>query len=243
MKRAGQMLATPAGPSTTPFSGGTRVMAKAKFTRHWRTLQEMIGKTFNGLTVVAQAPAPPVRGSRRRYWLCSCVCGRQTTVRGDYLCDGHTKSCGCLHEFHGRSHSSEYGVWQRMIQRCINPKNRRFDIYGGRGITVCDRWLASFAAFLADMGPRPSSKHSIDRIDNDGHYEPGNCRWATAHEQARNKRNNRLLTHDGKTLCLQGWAEQTKIHSATIATRLDMGWSIEEALTIPSTPRRRRKTS
>jgi hypothetical protein len=104
-----------------------------------------------------------------------------------------------------RGWSPEYASWKHMRQRCFNPRNRAYKYYGGRGITVCARWRDSFEAFLADMGRRPSPKHSIDRVDNDGNYEPGNCRWATDREQTINSRHARLITHSGLTLCLKDW--------------------------------------
>lgn len=119
-----------------------------------------------------------------------------------------------------------------MKQRCENAMGPRFRDYGGRGIVVCEQWRASFAAFLVDMGRRPSPDHSLDRIDNNGNYEPGNCRWATRVEQARNRSNARLLTLDGTTLNLAVWAEMQGIQEATIRARITRrGWSVSDALT------------
>lgn len=117
-----------------------------------------------------------------------------------------------------------YSVWQHMIGRCTNPNGgRSWANYGGRGIRVCERWRDSFEEFLSDMGPRPSSGHSIDRIDNDGNYEPGNCRWATLAEQARNRRGNLRITHNGETLCVRDWSVRTGIGETTLAYRLKAG--------------------
>lgn len=121
-----------------------------------------------------------------------------------------------------------------MVDRCENPQNKAFSHYGGRGIAVCARWR-SFKDFLTDAGSRPSPKHSIDRIDNDRGYEPGNVRWATQKEQTRNTRANKLLTFNGETLCMSEWAERTGIGSPTIRTRLVLGWSVADALTRPVT--------
>ncbi len=134
---------------------------------------------------------------------------------------------------HNGCNRPEYVCWQQMNSRCFNPRNRCFPRYGGRGVTVCDRWRHDFAAFLADMGPRPSPKHSIDRIDNSGPYSPENCRWATLTEQNRNKRTNRLLTFHGETLPLSAWAERLGMPENTIRNRLRRGWSDERTLTEP----------
>lgn len=119
-----------------------------------------------------------------------------------------------------------------MVDRCTNPNACEFKNYGGRGIVVCDSWRHSFPNFLSDMGHRPSRKHSIDRIDNSLGYCPENCRWATIVTQARNRRNNRILTHDGKSMCIAEWAEATGIRQANIVNRINnLGWSVERALT------------
>lgn len=121
-----------------------------------------------------------------------------------------------------------------MKVRCYNQNNHKYPSYGGRGIKVCDRWKDSFESFLEDMGPRPSDQHSIDRIDNNADYGPANCRWATKAEQAMNRRTTRWLTHAGKTMMLSEWADHTEVHEETIRRRLDAGWSVERALTEPS---------
>ncbi len=122
-------------------------------------------------------------------------------------------------------------VWQHMMSRCNYEKNIRWPNYGGRGIKICWRWHI-FRNFLADMGERPSREHSIDRIDNNGDYEPGNCRWATRKEQCRNRKSNRIIEFQGQRLTLAEWSERTGIKSFTIAARIDnFGWSVEKALT------------
>ena len=128
----------------------------------------------------------------------------------------------------------EYVVWQGMIQRCTNPASPWFHYYGGRGIRVCDRWRRSFASFLADMGRRPSPMLTLDRIDNNGHYCPENCRWATRTEQMRNRTSyNRVLTLNGESLCQEAWAERLGLNAQTIQKRLKSGWSIEKSLCTP----------
>lgn len=131
----------------------------------------------------------------------------------------------------GLSKTREYVAWQGMLKRCNNPRNKRFARYGGRGIKVCDAWL-EFKQFLSDMGKCPDG-YSIDRIDNDGNYEPSNCRWATRQQQQRNTRQNRYLTLAGKTMTIAEWVESTGIPRDTIAQRLALGWSDERTLTEP----------
>lgn len=155
--------------------------------------KDMIGKRFGRLKVVGQALSLGGRAA----WNCICVCGVEKVIRGKDLRLGDSQSCGCVNSVavlkHGharrRAVTSEYRSWRRMRVRCLNPHDKRYTDYGGRGIRVCERWV-SFEVFLADMGPKPSPKHSIDRINVDGDYEPRNCRWATAIEQRRNRRDS-----------------------------------------------------
>ena len=123
----------------------------------------------------------------------------------------------------------EWNSWRAMHERCSNPKYRRYDLYGGRGIVVCERW-ESFRQFLQDIGPKPTPKYTIERGNSDADYEPSNCRWATQVEQMRNTSKNRVLTFNGKTQCLSAWAEEMRMPSQVLVHRLNRGWSVERAL-------------
>lgn len=158
---------------------------------------DLTGQRFGKLTVlsVCRVGADP-----RLAWLCSCDCGGTTRARGDSLRSGLTRGCGCLAgstPIHGKTGTLTHISWRSMKQRCQSPSTANFSLYGGRGISVCERWSNSFEEFLKDMGERPSRGHTLDRIDNDGNYEPGNCRWATYDQQANNRRTNLKLTAPG----------------------------------------------
>jgi hypothetical protein len=157
---------------------------------------DLTGQVFGRLVVVRQN----AHKGAKTAWLCQCSCGKTSVAQSSDLRMGKHRSCGCLQRDvvtdHGETRwgggrTPEYSVWDAMRQRCTNPNNPVYRHYGGRGITVCERWMHSFRDFLADMGRRPTTKHSIDRIDNDGNYEPGNCRWATQQEQCNNTRRNK----------------------------------------------------
>jgi hypothetical protein len=156
-------------------------------------LIDLTGKTFGQLTVIGRAETANALEAR---WHCTCTCGGSTTTTGSNLRRGRATTCGCLRDqllrerrtTHGAKGTPEYGIWCSMIQRCENPNDAAYPRYGGRGITVHPEWRADFAAFLRDVGHRPSPELSLDRIDNDRGYEPGNVRWATAKQQANNRR-------------------------------------------------------
>lgn len=179
-----------------------------------------------------------VNGRTKTNCFCRCKCGREKYVRAVRLANGESTACNrCGHKTHGKCRTSIYGIWNQMIQRCYNPNTRFYDRYGGRGITVCERWK-TFENFLADMGERPG-KMEIDRYpNNDGNYEPGNCRWATRTQQTRNQRSNALLTFNGRTMCIAAWSEETGVPPTTISQRIKRGWSIERTFTQPVDSRR-----
>jgi hypothetical protein len=155
---------------------------------------------------------------------------------GYRLINGRTTSCGCISVRalrHGLTGSRTYNAWASAKQRCTNPHHVAWNDYGGRGIRICDRWRDSFDAFLADMGEAPSAYHSIDRLDANGHYEPGNCRWATPLQQANNKRTTHRLTFRGDTRTITEWGRHLDIPPGRIKARLHLGWTVERALTTP----------
>lgn len=187
-------------------------------------------------------------GNRTVLWCCVCECGKHVLTTSCELLSGRRKSCGCFKEAaqrvavttHGKSYTFLYRRWTGMLSRCMNPHAPMYKHYGGRGITVCERWRHSFAAFAEDMGEPPRRSMQIERIDTNGQYSKENCRWATIIEQANNKRNNRFLIHDGITLSLTQWARRLRMHEETLRSRLRRGLSVEDALTTPVNRRGRR---
>jgi hypothetical protein len=194
---------------------------------------------FGRLTVVSRAEN---KGDDVR-WACRCSCGNEAVVATRELRKGDTRSCGCLNlevmrsrGTHRMKGTPEHNSWANMIRRCEDPTNTDYGGYGGRGITVCERWRSSFEAFLSDMGPKPSRQHSIDRIDNDRGYEPGNCRWANDREQQRNKRSNHRITAFGETKTIAEWAEDPRCRATAFAIKdrlRSLGWEAEAAITTP----------
>lgn len=191
--------------------------------------QDLTGKTFGRLTVLAFAG---YRG-KKAYWYCCCCCGKETIVAAHDLKRGHTAGCGCTKgtdkRVHGRSKTPEYVAWTNMLHRCQNPDDQDYHSYGGRGITVCHRWL-TFVNFYADIGDRPSPKHTLERIDNGRDYSPENCRWATRAEQASNRRTSHRLTFQGKTLTAAQWSRLLGINYGTICQRIRCGLPVEQIL-------------
>lgn len=186
------------------------------------------GRRFGFLTALKEADR---RGSAR-LWHCRCDCGDERIVYQSNLTGGHTKSCGCglATSSHQQSQSREYRAWINMISRCENPNTPGWENYGGRGISVCARWRASYAVFREDMGKRPGRGYSVDRIDNNGNYEPGNCRWATRETQMRNFRGNRIVEIDGKQMTLVEAVSERGLKYNTVLHRILRGQPIEEAL-------------
>lgn len=209
------------------------------------------GDVFGVLTVLSEESEK--RRSVRLY-RCRCVCGRERLVASQNLRRGKHRKCDCARAVrlqvamrrprtHGELNkpivSAEYETWRQMKQRCLNPRSRHYKNYGGRGITVCPEWRDSFELFLEHVGRRPSPLHSLDRIDNDRGYEPGNVRWATAVEQQRNRRGLRLITAFNKTQSVAAWCEETGLTHATVLARLNKGWTDPVQLLGPPSRRRR----
>jgi hypothetical protein len=193
------------------------------------------GTVFGFLTVLQEVERHrKPNGAAVRVFECVCRCGTKKSIRLSSLKEGKTVSCGCFHKEqagqimkkvatkHGKSHTQIYYVWQAMIRRCQNPKDKSYPRYGALGIKVCKAWQKSFAAFNEYMGPRPDGL-TLDRIDSKGNYEPGNVRWASYTEQARNTRRNRLHTIDGETKCFAEWCEILGVPWTTVKNRLRMG--------------------
>ena len=176
------------------------------------------------------------------WWKCDCDCGNTKTIRTSALRSGATNSCGCLHKkqlsdlmkTHGLSKSKEYKVWCAMKERCAKPTDKSFINYGGRGIKVHPSWM-DFSNFINDMGMRPTPKHTLERVDNDGNYEPNNCKWATRGEQRRNCRRVTWVTIGNEKLCLSDWCKKAGITRHSVRMRVARGMTIEQAITEPKT--------
>lgn len=206
---------------------------------------ELTGKKFGRLTILKRFW---VKDKQSMYCQCECDCGKIIKIRSNDVVYGKTKSCGCFRsEYvtkknfkHGHTYlkngktfqSGIYQVWAGMIQRCTNKKSHAYKYYGARGITVCKRWT-KFKCFLEDMGERPDGM-TIERKNNNGDYEPGNCCWATDAEQNRNQRKNIIIEFDGKNMCLSELSRTVGINMYTLWDRVRRkGWTIERAITTP----------
>lgn len=219
-----------------------------------RNFPNLLGKKFNRLTVVGSLIYRS-NGNRTKQWICLCDCGNKTNSATTRLLRGRAKSCGCFYDRargernfkykHGKSETNEFAIWEKILRRCYKSYDRSFHRYGGKGIKVCFGWRTSFENFYTDMGPRPSKKHSIDRIKNKLHYSCGhckecirrkwkfNCRWATATEQANNTSQNRFVVFKGERHTVAEWSRMLAIPAHTLGRRLRDKWCVKRALTEP----------
>jgi hypothetical protein len=198
-------------------------------------LIDLTGQSFGRLTVTGRADSP---GKPR--WNCTCSCGAACTPSGSNLRHGLAKSCGCIREEVRRTpkwagakvaaHQGEYNSWSNARRRCEDPRDKAYPAYGGQGIRMCERWRNDFAAFLADMGEKPGPSYSIDRIDNERGYEPGNCRWATPALQTLNRRCTRWLSLRGELVAVADASRRFGVRRCTIYGRLRSGWTEEDAV-------------
>lgn len=196
------------------------------------------GVRFGRITAIIVDPCRISGSGKPVRWICWCDCGKIKSVAGTKLRDGNVQSCGCYaadmsrskNRTHGRSNSAEYRAWRGMRERCTYQTYKAYSRYGGRGITVCARWDSSFQSFLLDMGCRPSPRHSLDRKDNDGNYEPSNCKWSTPEEQGRNRSDNRWIDIDGEIKILTDWSAISGNSKTTITQRLASGWHPRDAV-------------
>ena len=203
-------------------------------------LIDLVGKTFNELTVIKRAPN---RGCVM--WECICSCGTVKVVAAKHLTSGATISCGCKYRTRaGLSMTREYDIWKKMLARCYNESNNNYRYYGAKGTRVCQRWRESAEAFIEDLRKSPSDEHTIDRKNTHGHYtcgkcdecvangQPPNCRWVTRDVQHRNQRSNRRYTHNGKTLILKDWARLSGVDYHTLWGRIHSGVPFAEAISL-----------
>lgn len=201
-----------------------------------------IGKTYGSLTVVSQSPEQ----KRSRQCECLCLCGNKVITYTYNLIRFKHKTCFCaqrdkirlrkkrVYAKSERKCKPEYSVWKEIRKRCFNKNCKAYSYYGGRGITMSAEWN-DFFVFYSDMGPRPSEAHTIERIDNNGNYGPGNCRWATQAEQNANTRKNHVITYNGETKHLSAWARTVGLSEDCLERRLNkLNWPIEKALVTPN---------
>lgn len=203
---------------------------------------DLIGQKFGKLTVAEWAGKANLGVARKAmcdFWLCRCDCGKTTVAASRWIKHGNTTSCGCSHAKHKMTGTRTWIVWTGMKGRCSNPKNEDYPRYGGRGISVCDRWKESFSDFYADMGDPPTKSHTLDRVNNELGYSPENCRWATRKEQNRNTRRNHWVEWRGESKTLAEWGEDPRLIELGITkfylcTRIWSGWTVERAMTAPA---------
>jgi len=202
---------------------------------------DLTGEKFGRLRVL-KLSGKDKHGHKK--WLCLCECGNESFVLGDNLKKGNTSSCGCLaaelrvrnktiHGHRGALQTGEYTAWINMKMRCTNLKDDAYHRYGGRGISICKQWLNSFETFISDMGNKPTKNHTIDRIDNDGNYEPSNCRWATRSEQMNNYSRNRLIVLFGVTYTVKQASKVFELKYTFLRDRIYRGWEPHDAVFTP----------
>lgn len=199
-----------------------------------RCTKNIDGMKFGRLTAIKYSH----NKNQKRIMECVCICGKKVYSSVSDLVSGHTKSCGCLvydtssmvNRTHGLRKTKEYNIWSNMKRRCMDQNNLNYKNYGARGISVCDKWTKSFHDFYKDMGNCPDGK-TLERIDNNGNYEPNNCKWATIKEQMRNQRTNCNITFNKITMCITDWASHTGIPYRCLKERFIRGWSAKDALT------------
>lgn len=199
-----------------------------------KVLIDLTGIRFGSLLVLHRDLTTISKGKTR--WVCKCDCGNTLSIRGSHLREGQKKCLKCVNHNHNIKHGMHghpnYTIWAMMKQRCLNENAVGYANYGGRGIRICDRWM-DFEKFVKDVGVRPTKKHSLDRIDVDGNYEPSNFRWVTDTEQMRNKRDNRVIAYMGKSKPVSEWAEILGVNSFVLYSRLNNGWDVYKAFNTP----------
>lgn len=222
---------------------GTNTVTDEKFIELPKGAQNLTGRRFGRLMVLGSTRRKPTY-KKGVAWLCHCDCGNTAVVMAGNLRSGHSRSCGCLSvetarvesTTHGMSDTRLYHIWRSMIQRCEDLGCAAYTNYGGRGISVCEEWRRDFKAFhdhVSMLEHYGKKGYSLDRINNNGNYEPGNVKWSTVGEQVRNTRANIHLTHDGKTQCVSDWAREMGMPRGTLRKRLHLGWPTERALMTP----------
>lgn len=210
---------------------------------------DLTGQVFGRFTILGLHTERSKHGAK--LWECVCICGNTKYHPTAILRSGKVVSCGChrneravenikkathhgkANYKHGGGGTPEYGAWTEMRKRCLCSTGHAYADYGGRGISICERWLVSFANFLEDMGKKPTPSHSLDRIDNNGNYCPENCRWATKKEQARNRRSNHFVTAHGQTHTIAEWAELVGMHEVSLRDRI-IRMPAELAIPVPT---------
>lgn len=199
-----------------------------------KDLRSFIGQKYGRLTIIDYLG--------KSYFLCKCNCGNIKKIRKDHLINGDIKSCGCIskrynnvkRQFHNGTGTRLYSIYRNIKRRCFSKNDKLYKYYGERGITMCKEWQDNFKLFKSwSINNGYTDDLTIDRINVNGNYEPNNCRWITMKEQCRNKRNNHNITYNGKTQCLNDWADEFNINRTTLLCRLKRGWNLKEALTTP----------